>query len=375
MRWKYASRRRSSLGAGDPERARRQSRHRHHHRQGQGRRGHHRPPVPAGELAGAVPARRRTCLHGLVVQVPQHVRREVVGGLVASVAVLLEGLHHDPVQLAAHQPRQPGRLGLALGRDRRQGVPRVAQPRARPGRLLLPDQAEDLGERGLLDPLAAQRRAAREQLVQEHAQRVDVAAGVDAQGAHLRLLRAHVFQRADQGAVLREQRPLGQLLLGRLGHAEVDHLGHRLAVVERDHDVGRLDVAVDDPLLVGVLDRLADRHEQLQPLPRRQVVVVAVLGDRHAVDQLHDEVGPAPRGGPGVEDAGDVDMIHHCQGLPLGLEAGDDLPAVHPRLDDLERDPAPYRLGLLGHVDRAHAALADPLEEFVGPDHGACRFE
>ena len=30
----------------------------------------------------------------------------------------------------------------------------------------------------------------------------------------------------------------------------------------------RLDVAVDDALLVGVLDRLAHRHEQFQPLPR-----------------------------------------------------------------------------------------------------------
>ena len=219
----------------------------------------------------------------------------------------------------------------------------------------------------------AQRRVARQQFVQEHAQRVDVAAGIDAQGAHLRLLRAHVFQRADHGAVLREQRPLGQLLLGRLGHAEVDHLGDRLAVVERDHDVGRLDVAVDDPLLVGVLDRLADRHEQLQPLARRQVVVVTVLGDRHAVDQLHDEVGPARFRGPGVEDAGDVDMVHHRQGLALGLEAGDDLAAVHAGLDHLERDLALDGLGLLGHADGAHAAFADLLEQLVGADHGAGR--
>ena len=65
-----------------------------------------------------------------------------------------------------------------------------------------------------------------------------------------------------------EQRPLGQPLVDRLGDAEVDDLGHRLAVVERDQDVRRLDVAVDDPLLVGVLDRLADRDEQLQPLAR-----------------------------------------------------------------------------------------------------------
>ena len=53
-------------------------------------------------------------------------------------------------------------------------------------------------------------------------------------------------------------------------HAEVDHLGHRLAVVQRHQHVGGLDVAVDDPLLVGVLDRLADRDEQLEPLPRRE---------------------------------------------------------------------------------------------------------
>ena len=42
--------------------------------------------------------------------------------------------------------------------------------------------------------------------------------------------------------------------------------GHRLAVVEGDQDVRRLDVAVDDALLVRVLDRLADRDEQLEAL-------------------------------------------------------------------------------------------------------------
>ncbi len=40
-------------------------------------------------------------------------------------------------------------------------------------------------------------------------------------------------------------------------------------------------------LLVGVLHALADLHEQLEPLARRQPVPVAVLGDRHALDVLH----------------------------------------------------------------------------------------
>ena len=46
------------------------------------------------------------------------------------------------------------------------------------------------------------------------------------------------------------------------------------------------------------------------------------------MDQLHDEVGPAGLGGAGVEDAGDVEMVHHGQGLPFGLEAGDDLTSL-----------------------------------------------
>ena len=63
---------------------------------------------------------------------------------------------------------------------------------------------------------------------------------------------------------------LGQPRAGRLGHAEVDHLRHRPAVVQADQDVGRLQVAVDDALLVGVLHRLADGNEQLEPLPGRR---------------------------------------------------------------------------------------------------------
>ena len=44
---------------------------------------------------------------------------------------------------------------------------------------------------------------------------------------------------------------------------------------------------------------------------------------------------------------------------------------VHARLDDLERDLAADRLLLLGHVDDAHAALADLLEQLVRADQRA----
>jgi hypothetical protein len=52
---------------------------------------------------------------------------------------------------------------------------------------------------------------------------------------------------------------LGQLQsAGRFRQSEVDDLGDRLAVLRFDEDVGRLEVAVDDALLVGVLDRATD---------------------------------------------------------------------------------------------------------------------
>ena len=60
----------------------------------------------AGELPQPVAGRRRARLDRLVGQVALHVAGEAVGRLVAAVAVLLQRLHHDPVQLAAHQPAE-----------------------------------------------------------------------------------------------------------------------------------------------------------------------------------------------------------------------------------------------------------------------------
>ena len=85
-------------------------------------------------------------------------------------------------------------------------------------------------------------------------------------------------------------------------------------------------------------------------------------------DQLHDEVGAAPVGGAGVEDLGDRGMVHQGEGLPFGPEPGEDLAAVHAGLDELQGDRALDRLGLLGHVDRAHAPLADRLQQLVRAD-------
>src|SRR5258708_22052943 len=59
-----------------------------------------------------------------------------------------------------------------------------------------------------------------------------------------------------------------------------NNLRHRLAVVKDDHDVGRLEVAVDYALRVRWLDALAERLVQCEEHAGRQLVVRAVLRAR-----------------------------------------------------------------------------------------------
>ena len=283
-------------------------------------------------------------------------------------------LHHDPVEVAAEQLAQRGRLDLTVPGDFADRLAQRAQSLRRRWRVALADHAADLVVAAAAQRLGVKGGCADEQFVEQHAQRIDVAAGIDIGVAERGLLGAHVLGRADQLAVFGKVRLLGQPLLGRLGDAKVDDLGDRFAILLGDQHVGRLEVPVDDPLLMGMLDRLADVDEDPQSLAGRQLVLVAVLRDRDAPHVIHHEVGSAALGRPGVEDLGDVRVVHQRQRLPLGLEAGDHLLGVHAQLDDLQRHLAADRLLLLGHVDVAQAAFADLLQELVGADHRAGLF-
>ena len=70
-----------------------------------------------------------------------------------------------------------------------------------------------------------------------------------------------------------------------------------------------------------------------------KAVLVAIVRQRDALDQLHDEERPATLGGPGVEDLGDVRVVHQSQGLALRLEPGQDGLRVHAGLDELRAPP------------------------------------
>jgi hypothetical protein len=100
----------------------------------------------------------------------------------------------------------------------------------------------------------------------------------------------------------------------------------------------------------------------------RRLLLVAVFDDGDALDELHHEVRAARLGGAGVEDLGDVGVVHQRQRLPLGLETCDDLPRVHAQLDHLQGHAALYRLPLLCRPHRPKAAFAKLLDELVATD-------
>ena len=128
---------------------------------------------------------------------------------------------------------------------------------------------------------------------------------------------------------------------------------------------------MDNALLVCVLDSVADVDEQIQSLAYIELVLVAVSRNGHAVDQFHDKIGSSGIRGPGIQDLGDVGMVHQGQGLTFGPESGNHLVRVHAQLDDLEGNVAAHGPLLLGHVHHGHPAFTDPLQQMVAADDRA----
>src|SRR6185295_8046768 len=62
--------------------------------------------VPANEFLEPVEFARRSRHYRFAVQKTPHVHRETIGRLVTARAILLQALHHDPVQVTANQMDQ-----------------------------------------------------------------------------------------------------------------------------------------------------------------------------------------------------------------------------------------------------------------------------
>ena len=144
----------------------------------------------------------------------------------------------------------------------------------------------------------------------------------------------------------------GELGIEELGDAEVEELGNP---VGRDQDVAGLEVAVDDEVLVGVLNRGADHAEEPEALPYLQPAPIAEHRDRLALDVLHDEVGKAVLGVAAVQQARDVGVVEAGEDLPFLTKSAENEVGVDAALDDLDRHALLVLLvGANGEVDVPH---------------------
>ena len=226
---------------------------------------------------------------------------------------------------------------------------------------------QDLEHQGLR-PVLLERPAARRHLVEDHAERVNVGAGIPLLAAHL--LGRHVGERAEDrpgprqvgGGVGRVQEP---------GQAEIEDLRHP---GRRQHDVSGFQVAMQEAQTVRglecVTDLRAETHQLVQPhgtLPQSRL-------ERASRDVFHDEevqavlrVEVEDGRNAGVREAGQ-DVRLAAESVPRG--------GVRKRAaqEYLDRDVA-VEVQIVRAVHLAHAALAERLENAVmgkgGSDHCA----
>jgi hypothetical protein len=170
---------------------------------------------------------------------------------------------------------------------------------------------------------------------------------------------------------LSELRILGPIRYRRCSsfrQAEVDDPRGRFAVHLDDQNVGGLEITMDDRFLVRVLHALAGLDKELQPLANLELLLIAILRDRHPRHVLHDEVRLTLGGDAGIEHLGDGRVIHDRERLAFCLKALHDCRVVHSRLDQLQGHGPPHRRYLLREPHLPHTSLAEGFDQFIRPN-------
>ena len=120
---------------------------------------------------------------------------------------------------------------------------------------------------------------------------------------------------------------------------------------------------MDDALVVGELQRLANLRHDGQRLLRRDLPRLQQLAQVHAVHEFHQQVIEPVRLAE-VVDRDDVRVVQPGQRLGLARNRSANFGSASClRRQDLQRHQ-PVQLGLAGLVNHAHAAAAEAFEDF-----------
>ena len=290
-------------------------------------------------------SRRQRCSAALE---PLQIRAQIGGGLIAQLAILLERLGDDAIELRGQQRRERRRRRR---HTREQRLEHSDRRRAR------------------------ERQPARRHLVADDAAGEEIGAAIDV--AASRLLRRHIRHGAERdpdrrrvlaGCARRVGLAFGAARGEReLRDAEVEHL--RLPAA-RDEDVRRLDVAVHDALGVRGIERVGDLDRDVERAIEGQRPARDLFLERAAVEQLHHHVLLAVVLADVVQRA-DVRMVQRRGDARLATEPVERLAARGQlRRQELQRDvpPEPH---VFGAVDDAHPSAAKAVDDPVRADERA----
>ena len=201
-------------------------------------------------------------------------------------------------------------------------------------------------------------RLAGDDLVEDGAEQVDVGGGPDPLHRSEHQFRRHVGRRASHGGFRRTRAAFG-----------IDGEPHRQPPVHHEdlaeaaeHDVFRLQVAVDHAVGVGEGDRVSHFHENRQVLGQRLlgqgIVPGRSLDAFHCVEQCPVFIRSQ------IIDGHDIGMVQVSGGNGLGDELVLLAFALGPGAQHFDRDPA-IEGRLARRVDDTHAPLPDLVEQLV----------
>ena len=215
----------------------------------------------------------------------------------------------------------------------------------------------------LLRVRAHVRRAARQHLVQHRAERVNIGPGRDFLLGG-RLLGTHVVRCAQGQTRFRHASASG----GAHGKRDAEIRYHRTPIVQQD--VLRLDVPMDDPVPVRVVERVGHLHRDAHRLVHAHLrFSIQLAAQRLALDVGHDVEQEAVRGAR-IEQRQDVWMLERRRGPDfdhesLGTKHGGEL-----RLEDLQGDLAIVP-EIACEIHGGHAALAElPFDRIATVEGG-----
>ena len=156
-------------------------------------------------------------------------------------------------------------------------------------------------------------------------------------------------------------------LIERLRQPKVEDL-HR--AVGTDLDIGRLQIAMDNPVLVCRVERIGDLSGDRQGFGKGNRATRDAPGQVLALGQLHDERVKV-RALLDAVDLRDVRMVKCCERFGLAIEAGQSFGVVGERLGQHLQCDVAIEPRVTGVINLSHSAGADGGTDFERPESRA----